>query len=419
LSKAPTLKSRLLLPTFIFKTINEMSNLIETIREYVSPDLLTQAAQLHDENENGISKAIGGLVPTILAGLLQKSNDSGAMSSIFNLLSNFDPGVLANPASLLQPGNLAHNDPKDASGQLLGMLFGSKVPAMTSAISSFAGVKSATTSSLLGLAGPLIMGVLSKKISSGGLNLSGLANLLKSESNSILGFLPTGLSAVLGLTTPGTTPTAVTPMAATTGNRWLWPLLLLLGLGAAIMYYMKNCRMEPAVVQTEEPVLLPAPTPAPVAAPTMYYDTLPGGYHLQGALEGIESQLVAFIKDNSRPVDKTTWFNFDHLNFKTGSADLDLDYSQQQLSNMYEVLKAFPQVKIKIGGYTDNVGQEAANQKLSQARAETVQNALIKMGIAKNRLAAEGYGSQHPVAGNDTEEGRAQNRRTAVRVTEK
>ncbi|MEO6037428.1 MAG: OmpA family protein, partial [Saprospiraceae bacterium] len=143
------------------------------------------------------------------------------------------------------------------------------------------------------------------------------------------------------------------------------------------------------------------------------------GYSLQGALQGIESQLVAFIRDDSRQVDKTTWFNFDHLNFKTGSAELDLEYSQQQLTNIYEVLKAFPKVRIKIGGYTDNVGKEAANQKLSQARAETVQNALIKMGNAKNRLTAEGYGSQHPVASNDTEEGRAQNRRTAIRVTEK
>jgi len=212
-------------------------------------------------------------------------------------------------------------------------------------------------------------------------------------------------------------PPATAPPAAT-GNRWLWPLLLLLGLGAAIIYYMKNCRAEPTVVQTTLPA--PPPPPAPVVAkPTMYLDTLPGGVSLTGALTGIESQLVSFIKDDSRPVDKTTWFNFDHLNFKTGSAELYQEYSQQQLTNIYEVLKAFPKVKIKVGGYTDNVGKAAANLKLSQARAETVQAALVKMGIAKDRLEAEGYGPQHPVASNDTEAGRAENRRTAVRVTGK
>lgn len=396
-----------------------MSNLIEIIREYITPALLTKAAEQHGEDENGISKAIGGLVPAILAGLVQKANDSNTMSSIYNLLSKADPKVLDNPAGLLVEGNTSQNEPRDLSGQLLGVLFGAKVPAMTSAVSSFAGVKSSTASSLLGLVGPLIMAVLNKKINNGGLNLSGLSSLLKSEQTSIMGLLPMGLGAVLGMDnlTTGTTPTE-TPLGASTGNRWLWPLLLLLGLGAAIIYYMKNCRMEPAVVQTTMPA--PVPTPAPVVAePTMYMDTLPGGFYLRGALTGIESQLVSFIRDDSRPIDKTTWFNFDHLNFKTASAELDMEYSQEQLNNIYEVLKAFPKVKIKIGGYTDNVGKEAANMKLSQARAETVKVALVKMGIAKNRLEAEGYGSQHPVASNDTEEGRAENRRTAVRVTEK
>jgi len=396
-----------------------MSNLIETIRGYITPELLTQAAQLHDEQENGISKAIGGLVPAILAGLLQKSSDSGAMSSIFNLLSKADASVLDHPAGLLVAGNVSQNEPRDLSGQLLGLLFGAKVPAMTNAIASFADVKPSTASSLLGLVGPLMMGVLNKKINSGGLNLSGLASLLKSERNSIMGLLPMGLGAVLGMSDLDTSvpPPATAPPAAT-GNRWLWPLLLLLGLGAAIIYYLKNCRAEPTVVQTTLPA--PPPPPAPVVAkPTMYLDTLPGGVSLTGALTGIESQLVSFIKDDSRPVDKTTWFNFDHLNFKTGSAELYQEYSQQQLTNIYEVLKAFPKVKIKVGGYTDNVGKAAANLKLSQARAETVQAALVKMGIAKDRLEAEGYGPQHPVASNDTEAGRAENRRTAVRVTGK
>ena len=56
---------------------------------------------------------------------------------------------------------------------------------------------------------------------------------------------------------------------------------------------------------------------------------------------------------------------------------------------------------------------------LSKARAETVMNALTGLGIEKGRLEAEGYGSQHPVADNATEEGRAKNRRIAVRVTKK
>jgi len=118
-------------------------------------------------------------------------------------------------------------------------------------------------------------------------------------------------------------------------------------------------------------------------------------------------------------VDKTTWFNFDRLSFKTGSAELDMDKSKEQLTNMTEILKAFPKVNLKVGGYTDNTGSEDANMKLSQQRAEAVVTALTGTGTDKARLEPEGYGSQHPVGDNATEEGRAQNRRIAVRVTAK
>jgi K(+)-stimulated pyrophosphate-energized sodium pump len=74
-------------------------------------------------------------------------------------------------------------------------------------------------------------------------------------------------------------------------------------------------------------------------------------------------------------------------------------------------------VKVKIGAYTDNTGDSAANMALSQRRADTVRRQMISMGIPEDRLEAEGYGEQHPVADNSTEEGRARNRRVALRIT--
>lgn len=405
-----------------------MANLLDSIKEHISPELIGQAAQMLGENEGGISKAIGGLAPTILAGLLNKTGDSNAMGSIFNLISNFDSGILNNLGSLIGGGNLAHNDPKDASGHLLGSLFGAKVPAITNAISSFSGVKSSSTSSLLGLVGPLVMGLLSKKISSGGLNVSGLANLLMGEKSSILGALPSGLGSVLGMLDQGsgTTTGTGTGTEATTGNRWLWPLLLLLALGGGIMYYMKNCTQPstpamkvetPAVDSTA--IKAAQMAEAAKAAAAGFMKKLASGFEIKGNADGIESQLITFIDDASKPVDKTTWFNFDRLTFNTGSAEIDMEKSREQLTNIYEVLKAFPKVKLKVGGYTDNVGKEALNMKLSADRAKATVAALEAMGVEKGRLSPEGYGSQHPVASNDTEEGRAQNRRIAVRVTEK
>ncbi|HEY0978914.1 MAG TPA: sodium-translocating pyrophosphatase [Flavobacteriales bacterium] len=149
-----------------------------------------------------------------------------------------------------------------------------------------------------------------------------------------------------------------------------------------------------------------------------YLRVLPNGFPVRGGGDGIESRLVSFL-ENAAPADKETWFNFDRLTFATGSAQLDLERSRIQLTNIAEILKAFPKAKLKIGGYTDNVGDAAANRKLSADRAANVKSAIEGLGIEAARLEAEGYGSEHAVASNDTEEGRAQNRRIAVRVMEK
>ncbi len=89
------------------------------------------------------------------------------------------------------------------------------------------------------------------------------------------------------------------------------------------------------------------------------------------------------------------------------------------MKNIAEILKAFPTVNIKVGGYTDNEGNDAVNLKLSSDRAAAVKASLVTLGTDAKRLESEGYGELHPVASNDTEEGRSQNRRIAVSVRKK
>ena len=74
---------------------------------------------------------------------------------------------------------------------------------------------------------------------------------------------------------------------------------------------------------------------------------------------------------------------------------------------------------LKLGGYTDNRGDPQANLKLSQEQAKAVMADLVNLGIDAGRLKAEGYGQEHPVADNSTEEGRAKNRRIDLQVTSK
>jgi outer membrane protein OmpA-like peptidoglycan-associated protein len=113
-----------------------------------------------------------------------------------------------------------------------------------------------------------------------------------------------------------------------------------------------------------------------------------------------------------------TWFDFDRLLFDTNAATLEPS-SQEQLQNVANILKAYPNVHVRIGGYTDDQGDAAANLKLSQDRADNVMQQIVALGIDPTRMDAKGYGEDHPVADNSTEAGRAQNRRISLRVTQK
>jgi K(+)-stimulated pyrophosphate-energized sodium pump len=132
----------------------------------------------------------------------------------------------------------------------------------------------------------------------------------------------------------------------------------------------------------------------------------------------VENRLLAFINDTTKAVDQDTWFSFDRLEFETDSATLRSS-SREQLSNVASILKAYPNVSVKIGGYTDNTGDAAHNLKLSQDRANSTVNELTGLGIPRTLLEAEGYGQQFPVADNATPEGRQRNRRIDIRVTKK
>ncbi|SEW18774.1 K(+)-stimulated pyrophosphate-energized sodium pump [Chryseobacterium wanjuense] len=128
-------------------------------------------------------------------------------------------------------------------------------------------------------------------------------------------------------------------------------------------------------------------------------------------------QMYNLIKNKDQKVlDPNTWYTIENLYFQTGSSDLKPG-SEVQLLNLVEILNTYPNLKVKLGGYTDNTGNEESNQKLSNLRAQTAKLKLLELGIAGDRVEAEGYGSQYPVCeANDTDECKAKNRRIDVRV---
>ena len=402
-----------------------MSDLLNSLKGQLSSAMVDQLASKFGENPSHITKAMGGLLPTVLGGLINKSGDSGVMSTVMGMLGNKgNEGLLDGIGGMIGGNNMGHNNAENPAAGMISALFGNKVDGVLGAISAFSGIKQSSASGLMGLASSLVMGYLSKKVA-GGMGLSALTSMLTKEAPGIMAALPGGMSNLMGFKMPSMPNIPSVPSMKKSSNTGIW-IGALAALGLFLFWWQgRNNTTTPAVATIEAPKVDSIAGTVAVAADSAmskvsgFFKKLGNGFDLRGDSTGIESGLVTFI-DSDKAVDKTTWFNFDHLNFQTGSAELDMVNSQNQLNNINEILKAYPKVNLKIGGYTDNTGGKAANTKLSQQRADNVMAALVGMGIDKMRLAAEGFGPQFPVcAANDTEECKAQNRRIAVRVSQK
>lgn len=104
------------------------------------------------------------------------------------------------------------------------------------------------------------------------------------------------------------------------------------------------------------------------------------------------------------------------VNFKRGTAELDGETTEASLSDLALFLKENPQIKIRINGHTDNVGDPGLNKQLSLERAGSVRDFLIKKGVNFENLRISGWGGTRPIASNATEAGRAKNRRVELAV---
>ncbi len=104
------------------------------------------------------------------------------------------------------------------------------------------------------------------------------------------------------------------------------------------------------------------------------------------------------------------------IQFETASADLD-QRSHQTLDALARIIKDCPDFVIEVEGHTDNMGEPANNQRLSERRAYSVRDYLVRAGVRTESLSAIGYGASRPIASNDTAAGMARNRRIEFNIT--
>jgi type IX secretion system PorP/SprF family membrane protein len=119
-----------------------------------------------------------------------------------------------------------------------------------------------------------------------------------------------------------------------------------------------------------------------------------------------------------KPLDINKTFALGDVNFETGKSTIKGEDSYKVLDELVQIMTDNPTIKIEIGGHTDNVGEDATNQKISQERANACMAYVVSKGVDASRLKAVGYGKSKPIVANDTAANRAKNRRVEFRITD-
>jgi OOP family OmpA-OmpF porin len=369
-----------------------------------------EIASRFSQPKEAVSQGLESSTACLLSGLASKAGDSTWMSQLYKLISNAPANVDLSDltSAVTDPGRAssATSSLMDSGKKFLSLAFGGNQSSIFDAVGKSTGLRSGIVSSLMSMTAPLIMTALGRLVRDEHMNPAELGRLLVNEAEGVRDHLPPGVSTLLNAppvptVTPSTRPVALgTVQEGTRPSRAWWWLLAALLLIPLSFYWANRARY--------------------VVAPSKGFVVrmLPGNVSLNIPPNGIEARLLAFIQDPTKAVEPATWFDFDRLVFATDSATLRPE-SQEQLGNIAAILNAYPNVHIKIGGYTDNSGDAQYNLTLSQDRANGVKDQLVTLGISPDRLEAQGYGEQFPVADNSTQQGRAENRRVSMRVTQK
>lgn len=406
--------------------------LLEAVRGYLTPDVLRGASSLTGESEAATGKAMSGVVPTLLSGVTNMASTESGASNVMGMIRDGGyTNALDNPSSFFGGGSTQKM--MGVGQQLTRSIFGNRGASITDAVARSSGVKSSSAGSLMSLAAPLVMGVIGKQVATRGLNASGLMNMFSEQKGEISSALPTGLSQFFGagpteVPRPTEAPRPVSTEAYRTSSdtyrepaaevrhdyareplrteepsrKWLyWVIpLALIALGF-LLFRGRGTNVSNVATN---------------ATGALANITLPGGTNLSVPEGSINYKLAQFLGDPNAQVPHN--FVFDHLNFQSASTQLTPE-SVGTVNNLASVLKAYPNAQVQLNGYTDNTGNPDTNQALSLQRANAIKDSLVSSGISADRISTAGHGQDNPVASNDTEAGKAQNRRIELVVTGK
>ncbi len=408
------------------------TSLMDSVKNLATPELSSRIASSLGEPAEGVASGLTGGLSSMLLGILGKTGDPAAMRSLFNTVTDSanDGRLLENPSAIVGAPEGAMSS---LGGQFLSNVFGARASAVNDILARSSGLRLGSISSLMRLAAPLLLGVLGKRVREGGLNAGSLTRQFEDERDGIERAAPAGVADALGLhegaplyqeresrdVPPRERPRVYAPEEQSSGIRWLWPALIALAAIALFLGTRAKRRPVPVADTTTAP---PARTSggevAPLSSTGIQQVRLPNGIVISVPGTSAETKLVAFLNDSTRPADDTSWIVLDRIHFASNSSQLDPD-AEAQAKNIGEILKAYPNANVRLGGFTDSTGSVVSNMHLSDSRAQSAQNEIEHDGIDASRVPAQGFGPKDPVADNSTDDGKAQNRRVALLVIKK
>jgi len=472
-------------------------NLLDLLEDKVTASLAIHASSFLDEPKEKVTHGLHAVFPTLLGTVIHKSTEPSGNTQLMDLIGGLDLEMLGDIGGLFGGGAGNVNSLLKSGDGIVNSLLGDKVSSIATMIGKVTGLKSGSSTSLLKIAAPFLLGLIEKQIK--GKGLSFLSDLLMGQKDYVQEALPAGLGGILGFTfsandtgniatepqdkiqttsdriqddisqtlkstssasahsmqnvshsTEETAIGATSTLNGSAGNRlswikWLLPVLLIgaLALWALTSGWFGDTAHDMingvsySTDKTTKKIGEAANTPKEMTKDTYQSGSSTANGTMndvsdiaksafasvdeaaKSALDKITfsensvgSQLMDYIKSGFKGEGKVT---FKRLTFKTGSAQMD-EKSAKEVDNLAAILRAYPKVNINIIGHTDNVGDEKQNKVLSQGRATAIKARLMDQGIDGVRITTYGLGSEQPIASNDTEEGRALNRRIEVTI---